>query len=333
MTATRRRRRGAAGAVGAYNALTEEVRRRGGRGRAGAPGSGGVALAGMDNSEIADMLGEVADLLEGKGGNAYRVGSYRRAAETVAGADRPVAEIAAEAGEAGLKELPGIGEKLAGSIREIVESGRFGLLERLRSEVSPEEVLAGVPGMGETLARRVHEELGVDSLEGLERAAHDGRLESVEGVGPEKARGIRDALAGMLSRSARRRGRARGGGGEAGGEADAPGVEVILDVDAEYRRKAGAGELRTIAPKRFNPEGKSWLAVLDTKRNGWTFTALYSNTARAHELGKTDDWVVIYHEREGRKGRNTVVTGTRGKLKGRRVVRGREADCRAHYGL
>jgi hypothetical protein len=83
-------------------------------------------------------------------------------------------------------------------------------------------------------------------------------------------------------------------------------------------------------PGRLNPEGKSWLPVLHTQRAGWHFTALFSNTAQAHQLGKVRDWVVIYYY-DHNEGQNTVVTETRGPLAGLRVVRGREAECKAHY--
>jgi putative hydrolase len=68
--------------------------------------------------------------------------------------------------------------------------------------------------------------------------------------------------------------------------------------------------------------------VLHTERPGWHITALYSNTARAHELGRVHDWVVLYAEDEAHHERQyTVVTATRGVLVGQRVVRGREAEC------
>jgi hypothetical protein len=108
-------------------------------------------------------------------------------------------------------------------------------------------------------------------------------------------------------------------------------VALLLEIDRDYRRRAAAGELRRIAPKRFNPEGEAWLPVLEGTRAGWDFTAIFSNTARAHELGKTDDWVVIYYTREGDEGQATVVTGSRRELDGKRVVRGREAESRAFY--
>ena len=107
---------------------------------------------------------------------------------------------------------------------------------------------------------------------------------------------------------------------------------ALLEIDREYRRKAAAGGLPTIAPKRFNPEGKSWLPVLHTQRDHWHFTALYSNTATAHKLKRTHDWVVVYfYDVHHVEGQHTVVTETRGPLAGRRVVRGREMECRQFY--
>ena len=95
---------------------------------------------------------------------------------------------------------------------------------------------------------------------------------------------------------------------------------------------AYAGALPTIAPKRFNPDGKAWLPILHTSRGSWHFTALYSNTALAHELYKTHDWVVIYAYNDHHAEQQcTVVTETRRHLYGRRVVRGRESQCAAYY--
>jgi len=93
------------------------------------------------------------------------------------------------------------------------------------------------------------------------------------------------------------------------------------------------GELALITPRRFNPEGEAWLPVLHTQRGGWHFSALYSNTARAHELGHTRDWVVVYYyDHDHHEHQCTVVTEFRGPLRGKRVVRGREGECGDFYG-
>ena len=112
----------------------------------------------------------------------------------------------------------------------------------------------------------------------------------------------------------------------------APAVATLLEVDREYRSKAAAGQLQKIAPRRFNPEHEAWLPVLHTRREGWHFTALYSNTERAHDLHRTHNWVVVFFEDEaGERGQATVVSEYRGDLKGERVVRGREPECGVHY--
>jgi hypothetical protein len=113
-----------------------------------------------------------------------------------------------------------------------------------------------------------------------------------------------------------------------------PDVAVLLDVDREYREKAAADALPKIAPKRFNPSHEAWLPIFRARREAWEFTALFSNTARAHELGRVKDWVVIYFRGPGQaEMQRTVVTEKRGALAQKRVVRGREVDCRAFYGV
>jgi hypothetical protein len=111
----------------------------------------------------------------------------------------------------------------------------------------------------------------------------------------------------------------------------APSVQLILAIDAEYRKKAAAGQLKKIAPKKFNPEGKAWLPIMSTEREGWRFTVLFSNTQRAHDLGKTNDWVVVYYDDGSGERKCTVVTESKGQLNGKRVIRGREKECSEYY--
>jgi DNA polymerase (family 10) len=284
----------------------------------------------LTNEDVADVLDRMADLLKAQDANPFRVRAYRDAASTVRAADRSIADLVRRHGEDGLEDLPGIGKSLASAIEELVTTGRLGMLERLQGEVSPEGLFKIVPGIGEDLAKRIHAELGVETLEDLEQAANDGRLAKVPGFGERRVRAVRETLDAMLRRSTRRRARLARERDHKPGK-DRPSVAAILAVDAEYRARADAGRLRKIAPKRFNPEGKAWLPIFHAERDGFSFTALYSNTARAHELGKTGDWVVIYFERDGREGQCTVVTEHQGKLAGERVVRGREAECLDHY--
>jgi len=281
------------------------------------------------NSLIASRFNEVALLLEQQGANPYRVEAYRQGAMTLRALSVPVTEIISQEGEVGLMRLPGIGVRLANAIILLVATGQLPILERLRGESTSQKVLMTVPGIGPTLAEKLHDELGIDSLEDLEAAAYDGRLRLVAGLGEKRIAGIRDVLA-------RRLGREQGLP-----EIKPPPVAELLDVDREYREKAAAGQLRLIAPRRFNPTGEAWLPILHTRRGTRDFTALYSNTQRAHDLGMTQDWVVIYAEDSGsnntgsgdsgRELTSTISTAQRGPLKGRRVVRAREEECLAYY--
>ena len=288
-----------------------------------------TGVAAPDNAAVADLLREMAVLLEAQGEeNAFRIAAYRRAADTVAALPASVREIFERDGLPGLDALPAVGPGIAAAIGEILQTGRWARLDRLRGSADPVAVFRTIPGVGSQLALRLHDELGVDTLEALEVAAHDGRLERMPNIGARRAASIRAALTQMLDRArAMRRQRPADAAGEQ------PPIEALLDVDREYRAAAAAGTLPTIAPRRFNPEGKSWLPVLHTRRGRWSFTALYSNTARAHELDRLHDWVVLYAEDEAHHERQyTAVTAARGTLAGRRVVRGREDECRALYG-
>ena len=276
------------------------------------------------NQDVARRLEEAADLLGAQGANPFRVNAYRRAASTIAGLPEDVGDVLARGGRAELERLPTIGSGIAASIEEMLTTGRWAQLERLRGAVDPVSLFTTVPGLGRELARRIHDELDIETLEALEAAAWDGRLDSVPGIGPRRLQAIRAGLDAALGRTRLARPRVREG---------APGVGLLLGVDEAYRSRANAGKLPKIAPRRFNPEGEAWLPVMHETRDGWHFTALYSNTARAHELGKTRDWVVIYYyDSDHREGQCTVVTETAGRLGGRRVLRGREAECASHYG-
>jgi putative hydrolase len=271
------------------------------------------------NKQAAEIFRECAGILQHQAANPFRVNAYVRAANVLDALQDDVREILGREGVDGLVKLPGIGEGLAAAIDEIARTGRLSQLDRLRGEASPEALFQALPGVGRKLAEDIHETLHVDTLEALENAAHDGSLLGVPGIGERRAAAIRAGLAAMLGRGyEHRRGQGR-----------VPAVPLLLEIDSEYREQAAASELPKIAPKRFNPEGKAWLPILHAEREGWHFTALFSNTARAHELGRTDDWVVIYfYDDDHQEGQCTVVTETHGPMEGERVVRGREAECR-----
>lgn len=277
------------------------------------------------NQDIAGRLREVAQLLEDQGANRFRVRAYRAAAETIERLTVPTAEIAQQRGTDGLQSLPGIGVSLARSIHTLVVTGRLPMLDRLRGLMDPISLLVSIPGIGTALATRLHDDLGIDTLEQLEMAAHDGRLTEIEGIGPKKLQGIIDSLAARL-------GRVRRSTGTTGGHQTAePPVEELLDVDREYREAAEAGRLQRIAPHRFNPKKEAWLPIFHTQRGAHHYTALFSNSALAHQLKKTRDWVILYYDDDHGERQCTVITSHQAPFSGKRIVRGREEDCATYY--
>jgi hypothetical protein len=272
------------------------------------------------NDEIAGRLDEAARLLRDQGADPYRVTAYLRAAASVRSSREPVDQLFRERGLAGLRELPRIGESIARAIRELLIHGRLPMLDRLRGEANPVALLASVPGIGRVFAERLHDELGLETLADLEAAAHDGRLETIAGFGAKRLSGVRDSLAHRLGRV------------QLPARIEAvPPVSELLDVDREYRESAAANRLPRITPRRFNPLREAWLPILHTRRGPRRYTALFSNTARAHRAGKTRDWVVLYSDSGTGESRHTVITAGLGPLRGRRVVAGREDDCRELY--
>ena len=274
------------------------------------------------NHTAAGLLRDMAELLTQQQANPFRINAYRRAAQTLDSLDVDARELLEQKGEPGLMALPAIGRGIASSIAEMAGTGRLSQLERLRGSIEPEALLRTIPGIGSKSARLIHDSLHVDTLEELELAAHDGRLEALPTFGPRRVAAVCASLASVLGRATpppRHDGKG-------------PPVGLLLEIDAEYREQADRDKLPKIAPKRFNPKGEAWLPIMHADRNGWHFTALYSNTARAHELQRTRDWVVIYfYDDDHEEGQHTVVTETHGRLEGKRVVRGREAESGRFY--
>ena len=280
------------------------------------------------NEDIANLLEQIADRLEHEDDNPYRIQAFRHGAESVRASEKPLTDIVAEEGAEALMQLEGIGQGLAATIFEFIQTGRSNYLQQLQARQPQEEIFKHVPGIGPKLAQRIARHLELSSLEALEQAAHDGRLEQVDGFGPRRIAAVRHSLAEMLRHSTDRQRHAEG----TRPEKSWPDVALLLEADADYRQRAEADELPKLAPRRFNPAQEAWLPVMRTERDGWVMTLLFSNTARAHEAEKTHDWVVIYYQKEGPEQQCTVVTGLRGALKGKRVIRGREKECLEFYG-
>jgi len=135
-----------------------------------------------DNPDVERIFNQMADLLEIEGANAFRVRAYRAAARAVGTLPGSVARMIREGRD--LTEIQGIGKDLAGKIGEIVATGRLAALEEVRSRVRPELcLLARIDGLGPRRVRLLSEQLGIETLDGLIRAAEAGKLRELPGFG------------------------------------------------------------------------------------------------------------------------------------------------------
>lgn len=155
----------------------------------------------MKNLEVAQILEEIADLMDIRGSDAFKARAYRRAAAVIANLS---ADIAAVAMEGGLEALPGIGKGLATKIDEILRTGTCRSFEELKAEV-PEALrdLLAIPGVGARTAATLYRELGIRTLDDLERAARSGRIRNIKGMSVRTEQRIIDGLARMRTRNGR----------------------------------------------------------------------------------------------------------------------------------
>ena len=145
----------------------------------------------MDNLAIARVLAEIGDLLEIKGENPFKIRAYRNASETVAHETRRVASLT----PAERLDLPGIGKDIAAKIGELADTGAIRYHQELLQEFPPTILdLLNLQGVGPKTVARLYGDLGIRTLEELERAARDGRVRDMKGMGAKKEALILKAL-------------------------------------------------------------------------------------------------------------------------------------------
>ena len=134
----------------------------------------------MKNAEIVGLFNEIADFLEIKEENPFRVRAYRRAAQAVEGLPEDISSVA---DRGGLLNIPGIGKDLAAKIQEYLDRGSVAYLTGLRQEIPPGVLeLMGIHGVGPKTAKLLYEQVGVDSVEKLEELAKEHKLAGVPGI-------------------------------------------------------------------------------------------------------------------------------------------------------
>lgn len=154
----------------------------------------------MTNQEIAQIFYELADMLEVKGKNRFRINAYRKAADQISNHVRSIADVAEEGN---LQDIPGIGKGIAASIEEILETGELEDHRRLREEI-PVGVTAllSIPDVGPKTAKLIWESLGIQTIDEVELAAQTGRLQELKGLGPKTEQNILEGIERLRARKA-----------------------------------------------------------------------------------------------------------------------------------
>ena len=156
----------------------------------------------IHNADIAGIFNEIADLLDIEQANPFRIRAYRNAARMVSELGREVRTLLANGAD--LTTLPGIGDDLAGKMREIVETGGCRMLDALQTELPPAIAeLLHVPGLGPKRVRTLWHDLDIQTPEQAARAARDGRIRALPGFGEKTEANILQAIEAHLSQTRR----------------------------------------------------------------------------------------------------------------------------------
>ena len=146
----------------------------------------------MKNKELADLFGRMADILEFKGENPFKISAYRRASRILGDLTQDVEEIA-ERGE--LREVPGIGEGIADKIVEYLKTGKVAKFEEARKDVSDDLIaIMDIPGMGPKTLAMLYKEKKIRNLSELEKSLENGSLIGLPGIGEKKVENIKRGI-------------------------------------------------------------------------------------------------------------------------------------------
>jgi len=152
----------------------------------------------MKNAEVAALLTRIADLLEIRGENFFKIRAYREAVRQI---DNLTTDVETLLGSGQLREVPGIGEAIEKKIAEYVTTGQLEFLSQLETEIPPALLeLTRVPGLGPRTAKEIYDGLGILSLDALEEAARSHRLQTLPRIKAKTEENILKGIA-MLKRN------------------------------------------------------------------------------------------------------------------------------------
>ncbi len=239
----------------------------------------------MTNQEIAQIFYELADMLEVKGENRFRIRAFRKAADQIAGHVRSMADIAAEGT---LEEIPGVGEAIAKKIVEILETGQLTQHRRLREEIpAAVTALLAIPDVGPRTARLIWESLGLETIDQVEMAAETGELRKLKGLGPKMEQTILEGIQRLRARQAQP---ARVLLGDA-----LPVAERLLaglDQCPAVQRADAAGSLRRLRPTVGDID---LLAASDSPQAVTDYFVELPEIARVQSHGDTKASVILHN--------------------------------------
>ncbi len=143
----------------------------------------------MRNQEIADILNQIADILEIQGEIQWKYLAYRRAARTIENLSENIADVL------GKQKLPGIGKAIEEKIKELITTGKLEYYERIKKEVPPIVIeMTRIPDIGPKTAKLIYDTLKIKTLDDLEHAARSHRLQRIKGLGPKTEKAILKGL-------------------------------------------------------------------------------------------------------------------------------------------
>ena len=160
----------------------------------------------VTNEEIAELFENMATLLEMKGDTVFKIRAYQRAARTISQLSFPLEQAVRD--EVDLKKIPGIGKAISDKTQEYLNTGRVDAYERLLAEL-PDGVLTlmTIPGIGSKTAMLITQELGVSTIEGIEKAIHEGKVAALPRMGQRTADNILRHIHSLRTMDGRRNGR------------------------------------------------------------------------------------------------------------------------------